>query len=931
MPAGEAKGTSRAAIELCSGCGERLKKPAIPTRAAKLLASTPVDTEGDALTRYREKRDPLSTNEPFGTEHRPASRESRETRSGRFVVHLHDASRPHYDLRLQVGGTLKSFAVPRGPSLAPLDKKLAMMTEDHPLEYLEFEEVIPEGNYGAGAMIAWDIGRVRYLETTAERGIELGKIDFELDGFKLHGRFALVATGRRKASGPADKKANEWLLIKKQDAFAHPPGDVLVEQPYSVMSGMTISDLARRDELVKELEAEAVALGAVRAPVDVTTAQPMLCALSGAELSDPSRIYELKIDGVRIVSDKHGRAVALRYRNGRAASSSYPEIARAVAALAPERVVLDGEVVAFDAQGRPSFQRIAPRIHAERPLDVRAAMHEVPVSYLVFDLLALNDLDLRPLPLLARKSLLMKLIRGRGYVRALDHLEGDGRPLFELCRTERLEGVVAKRADSPYRQGPKRTEDWVKIKAERDDEFVVVGFMRGKSNRAPLGALCVASYSGERLLYRGRVGSGLDAATLSSLEQTLRALRVPDFPAFGAPPDDAKGALWVRPELVVSVRFLGFTEGEPRLRAPVFRGLRNDIEPGACRAAPPGELIDALPPIAVAATSLGEEPASRESAVPAPAAPSASNGPDAPNAKAGTRRVTVSNPTKVFWADEGYTKGDLCAYYASIAEVMLPFLHERPVVLVRYPDGIAGKHFFQWNVPAGTPDWIERIERVDVDDPTAQKKTLFLVDSVDALVHIANMGCIPLHVLAAQRGSLELCDFLTVDFDIADRPFSDAVRLALDLKVVLDDVGLLGFPKTSGQRGLHVLVPLGPGVNFDTAKLLVELLGRLITDKNPDIATMERRVSQRGSRVYVDTGQTGPSRTIVAPYSVRAHPGATVSAPIRWEELHVALDTSRFTLLTMPGRVLEVGDPYDGFMDVRPDVAAAVTALSKYL
>ncbi|HEY0463550.1 MAG TPA: non-homologous end-joining DNA ligase, partial [Polyangiaceae bacterium] len=576
-----------------------MKKPVLETPASPEVSPQP----GDALTRYREKRDPLSTNEPFGAEHKQSSR---ETRTGRFVVHLHDATRPHYDLRLQIGGTLKSFAVPRGPSLEAGDKKLAVLTEEHPLEYLEFEEVIPEGNYGAGAMIAWDIGRVRYLETSAERGLEIGKLDFELDGFKLHGRFALVATGRRKASGPNDKKSNEWLLIKKQDAFAHPPGDVLIEQPYSVLSGLSVSDLAERSRVVSELEAEAEALGAIRAPLDVSTLTPMLCALSGAELVDQSRIYELKIDGVRIVADKHARAVALRYRNGRAASSSYPEIARAVAALAPERVVLDGEVVAFDAEGRPSFQRIAPRIHAERPLDVRSAMAEVPVSYLVFDLLALNDFDLRSLPLLSRKALLMKLIRGKGYVRALDHLEADGRPLFELCRTQRLEGVVAKRAASPYRNGPRRSDDWVKLKSERDDEFVVVGFMRGKGNRGPLGALCVASYSGQRLLYRGRVGSGLDAAELRSLEQALSALRVDDFPASGQPPEDAKGALWVRPELVVSVRFLGFTEGEARLRAPVYRGLRTDLAPSDCRAAPPNELIEELPEASAAPAAPSE-------------------------------------------------------------------------------------------------------------------------------------------------------------------------------------------------------------------------------------------------------------------------------------------------------------------------------------
>ena len=885
------------------GHGERLKKP-VPKPKGSSGASAET---ADALTRYRDMRDPLRTNEPFGEEHKQSAR---ETRIGRFVVHLHDATRPHYDLRLQIGGTLKSFSVPRGPSLEAGDKKLAVLTEDHPLEYLDFEEIIPDGNYGAGAMIAWDVGRVRYLETTAEVGLEIGKLDFELDGFKLRGRFALVATGRRKATGPNDKKANEWLLIKKQDAFAHPQGDVLSLEPYSVLSGLSVSELAQRSRLVSELEAEAEAFGAVRAPFEVSTLTPMLCALTGAEIVDDARIYELKIDGVRLIADKHGRAVALRHRNGRAASSAYPEIVRAVSTLAAERVVLDGEVVAFDAQGRPSFQRIASRIHIESPLDVRAAMSEVPVSYLVFDLLALNDFDLRPLPLIARKALLMKLIRGKGYVRALDHLEADGRPLFELCNAQQLEGIVAKRAASPYRHGPRRTEDWVKLKRERDDEFVVIGFTRGKSNRAALGALCLASYSGERLLYRGRVGSGLDIEALRMLEPVLEARRIQAFPAHGTLPEDAKDSLWVRPELVVSVRFMGFSDGG-KLRAPVYRGLRSDVAPGDCRAAPASELIEELPPPSLTPVSTRE------------VSPSSTSG-GAPS------RVTITNPSKVFWPDEGYTKGDLCAYYAAIAEVMLPFLQERPVVLVRYPDGIAGKNFFQWNVPVGTPDWIERIQRVDEDDPSL-KKTLFLVDSADALVHIANLGCIPLHVLAARRGTLDQCDFLTVDFDIADRPFSDAVRLALDLRVILDDVGLVGFPKTSGQKGLHVLVPLGPGVNFDTAKLLVELLGRLITDKNPTIATMERRVNQRGPRVYVDTGQTGHSRTIVAPYSVRSHPGATVSTPISWNELHVALDPSRFTMLTLPGRVLAVGDPFAGFMATRPDVPAAVKALSKYL
>jgi bifunctional non-homologous end joining protein LigD len=854
---------------------------------------------GDALEQYRHKRDPLRTNEPFGAEHKLSTR---ATRQGRFVVHLHDATRPHYDLRIQVGGALKSFAVPRGPSLNPEEKKLAVNTEDHPLEYLEFEEVIPEGNYGAGAMIAWDVGRVRYLESSAEEGIERGKIDFWLDGFKLHGRFALVATGRRKARGPNDKQNNEWLLIKKQDEHSSAERDVQSEQPHSVLSGLTIEQLAGKDAFVAALIAEAEALGARPAEVDVSGSEPMLCATTETDLDDPERLYELKLDGVRIVADKHDRAALLRYRNGRSASSSYPEIARAVAALAPSRVVLDGEIVAFDPEGRPNFQRLAPRIHAHRPLDVRAVQGDVPVSYLVFDLLALGPLDLRPLPLSRRKGLLLKLIGGRGFLRALDHLEGSGSALLALCRAQRLEGVVAKRAASPYRAGPKRTDDWIKIKCERDEDFVVIGWMPGKGSRGVVGALCVASYSGERLVYRGRVGSGLDLPMLSLLERALAGREIDEFPATGEIPEDAKGGRWVRPELVVSVRFLGFTDGDVRLRAPVFLGLRPDIDASACRAAPPDEVV--------------EQAAEEETASELEAQPS---------------RVLLTNKDKVFWPNEGYTKGDLCAYYASVAHVMLPFLRDRPVMLVRYPDGIAGKNFYQWNVPVGTPDWIERIERRDPDDSDGKVKTLFILNDADALVHIANLGCIPLHVLASRKNTLENCDFLTVDFDIAERPFSDAIELALDLKKILDDVALRGFAKTSGQKGLHVFVPLGEGVSFDTAKLLVELLGRLIVEKNPQRATMERRVKERGDRVYVDTGQTGSSRTIVAPYSVRAYPGATVSAPLRWEELHVALDPRRFTMLSMPGRVQEVGDSFEDFFAEPPNVMGAVEALSKYL
>jgi bifunctional non-homologous end joining protein LigD len=857
----------------------------------------------------------LRTNEPFAPERKDSTR---ETRQGRYVVHLHHATRAHYDVRLQVGGTLKSFAVPKGPSLDPKQKHLAMHTEDHPLEYLDFEAVIPEGNYGAGPMIAWDRGRVRYLDGTAEEGMARGKLDFILEGFKLRGRFALIETGSRQ--GKDSKEAGkQWLLVKKQDMYAG-ERDILAEEPRSVLGGLTIDELARRDELSAELTRAAAEAGAERADVHVEQMMPMLCATEGGRLDDETRLYELKLDGVRIVADKHGDAAALRYRNGRSGTAAYPEITRAVRALAPERIVLDGEIVAFDDDGRPSFHRLGPRIHAERPLDVLRAQAEVPVTYIAFDVLALGDRDLRGLPLSERKTILHRVVQGKGLIRALDHFDDDGRRLFDFCEQNRLEGVVAKRKASVYRPGPARGDDWIKIKCDRDEEFVVIGWMTGKGGRARLGALCVASYGAGGLRYRGRVGSGLDEASIDALTPRLAELATGEFPGVGAVPAEAKGAHWVRPELVVSVRFQGFTP-DSHLRHPVFRGIRSDIEPAACRAMPPGEVLaasesradDGAEHVVLEGRALADDDPADASA-------------EEPRALTKTR-VNVTNRDKVFWPDEGYTKGDLIEYYAAMAPAMLPFLADRPVVMVRYPDGIRGKSFYQWNVPQGTPEWLRRTMLRDSSDPDKREKVVFLIDDVDALVYLANLGTIPLHVLACREESRDRCDFLTVDFDIGEHPFERAVVLALALKEILDEIGLAGYPKTSGQKGLHVLVPLGPGIGFEAAKLLCELFGQLVVARHPGLCTLERRVEKRGGKALVDIGQTGPSRTIVAPYSVRAWPGATVSTPLYWEEVHVALDPKRFTLLTVPTRLMESGDPLLGLLDQTPDIGAAVVKL----
>ena len=836
--------------------------------------------------------------------------------------------------------------MPKGPSLDPTQKHLAMLTEDHPLEYLDFEAVIPEGNYGAGPMIAWDRGRVRYLETTAEEGLVKGKLDFILTGFKLNGRFALIETGSRQGKG-SKEDGRQWLLVKKQDDFAA-KRDIIAEEPRSILGGLTIDELFQRETLARELVEAAADAGAAQSELKAESLTPMLCATEGGRLDDPERLYELKLDGVRIVADKHGQAVALRYRNGRSATAAYPEIARAVAALAPDRVVLDGEIVAFDDEGRPSFHKLGPRIHAERPLDVLRVQGEVPVTYVVFDVLALGDRDLTCLSLTERKALLARIVQGRGFLRALDHISGNGELLMNFCREKRLEGVVAKRVASTYRPGPARGDDWIKIKCDRDDEFVVVGWMTGKGTRKHLGALCVASYGPDGLRYRGRVGSGLDDISINALLPRLAEFATPEFPGVGGIPAEAKDAHWVKPELVVSVRFQGFTP-DAHLRHPVFRGLRADIAPDACRAMPPDELL-AVQAAETANGSVDPADGSVDATHGAGTSPHGADltdasvtsshdhadtsGLDASDAGTAPRvltptRVKVTNRDKVFWPDEGYTKGDLIEYYAAVAPAMLPFLADRPVVMVRYPDGIRGKSFYQWNVPQGTPDWLRRTMLRDSSDPDKREKVVFLVDDIDALIYLANLGTIPLHVLACREETREQCDFLTVDFDIGEHPFERAVVLALTLKEILDDIGLAGYPKTSGQKGLHVLVPLGPGIGFDPAKILCELFGQLVVARHPKLCTLERRVDQRHGKALVDIGQTGPSRTIVAPYSVRAWSGATVSTPLYWEEVHVALDPKRFTLLTVPTRLAESGDPLLGLLDQTPDIASAVGKLER--
>jgi bifunctional non-homologous end joining protein LigD len=863
-----------------------------------------------SLQRYRGKRDPGRTNEPFSAEPMPSGEASQGTWGGAFVVHEHDASRHHYDLRIEMAGVLRSFAVPNGPTLDPKEKRLAVETEDHPLVYLDFEGVIPDGNYGAGPMIAWDTGRVRYLESTAEDGVARGKIDFELQGYKLRGRFALVLTSGRKGEVV---KQRQWLLLKKTDAHARPGTEITKDAPESVLSGLTAAELEGAAERARAVEERARELGAKKKPLDARNVVPMAASIGDeSDLDAGDMLYELKLDGVRIVTEKRGDDVLMFYRKGRSGTASYPDIVRAMRALPFERLLLDGEIVAFDAQGKPDFQRLAQRFQATRAREVQRAKQLVPVSYVVFDVLAIGDLDLTALPLIERKELLARIVPARGMIRVLDHVVGSGRAMHAFCNQQKLEGVIAKKLRSTYRMGPKRAADWLKIKCEQEADFVVVGYTKGDGR--DIGALDLASYVGDDLVSRGKVGSGLDQATMDMLLPELSKRRVQKTQVLGTMQPAPRGRTFVRPELVVNVRYMGFTD-EGSLWHPVFRGLRNDVAPRACTTGP-NEGVDQLLETKAEASSEAE-----------PVEPRA---PAKVARKQAERKVKLSNPDKVFWPVEGYKKRDLWTYYEQIGPTLLPFLKERPVILVRYPDGIEGKSFYQWNAPHGTPSWVRTV-RVKWDDRDGKEAELFLIDDVDTLLHIANLGCIPLHILAARMGTLSTCDFLTIDFDLNGQPLSHGITLARELEKVLGEIALRSYPKTSGQTGIHVLVPLGPAVSFDTAVALCDLLGSIVVARHRDIATMERTKTKRGPRVYVDTGQTGTIRAIVSPYSVRAYPGARVSTPLLWDEVGFALDPSRFTMLSVPDRVAEMGDPMADFLEQAPNIPAVVQALAKML
>jgi len=824
-----------------------------------------------SLRRYQAKRRADGTPEPYGGAPRPGG--------PRFVVQKHAATRTHYDFRLEFDGVLKSWAIPHGPSLDPATKRLAVRTEDHPLDYADFEGVIPEGNYGAGAVIVWDEGRFAPIDEPGV-GFEQGKLLFDLFGAKLRGRWTLVRTRRNEGQ--------DWLLIKKPDGWSGADKDEKVPD-VSVLSGLTVEALPKR------AEARAASETALASRPDMPKRLPAFALAKRGEgpWDRPGWIYELKYDGFRLMLHKEGEQVKLRFRSGADATRAFPELVRVARRLPAERAVIDGEVVVLNEDGRPSFQRLQKRVRLERELDVAQASVRHLATLQAFDLLALHGKDLRGEALVHRKALLRALVPPLGAIRYADHVADRGEAFLAQVRRMELEGMMAKDGSAPYPSG--RSDRWLKVPLLRSDEFVIVGFTKAKRSRLGFGGLHLAGFVGGVLRYQGRVGSGFDAEALTSLHETLEADATATPACEGAP--SGGDSTWVQPRLVCEVRFMSRTD-QGLLRQPVFLGLRPDKSPE--------DLVDEAP-----------EPEDTEIA-----APSA-----APNQE---RVVSLVNLEKVFWPEEGYTKFDLIEYHRSVADALLPLLADRPAVLTRYPDGIQGKSFFQKNTPGFAPEWLRRAR---LWSEHAEREIDYLVlEDVPSLDYAVNSGAIPLHVWGSRLETLPTPDWLVVDFDPKTAPFAHVVELAKGLHRLCEEIGLPCMAKTSGATGLHVLVPLGRQLTYEQTRQLGMLLARVLVARFPELATVDRMIQARGDRVYVDVLQNGHGRLLVSAFSVRPLPGAPVSTPLHWREVGPRLDPKAFDIRTVPKRLArQRKDPLEGLLDLRPNLLDALEALQESL
>ena len=867
------------------------------------------------LETYRSKRDFARTPEP---EPGPVG-----DGGGRFVVQRHRATRLHYDLRLEIGGVLVSWAVPRGPTLDPDQRRLAMRTEDHPIEYFDFEGTIPRGEYGAGDVIVWDWGTFTPEETDDPAAALLaGELKFRLDGERLHGRYTIIRTGGKRDAYGRESEPDQWLLIHKRDEAAVAGWDA-EDHPTSVKTGRTNDEVAvgvepRLDASPPSVEPEPDLSASRPAPLP-DFVKPMLATLTESAFDDPDWLYEIKLDGYRVEAVVHPKGIRVWTRNHIDAATYFPDLAEATDWIAAREAVVDGEVVALDPEGRPDFSLLQDRTGMRgleaatgrrSPDGPRLTADErkaIPLAYMVFDLLHLDGRSLLDVPLEERKRLLRRVIRPHPMVRYAGHVVGEGEAFVRAAADRGLEGVVAKRRGSRYEPG-KRSRDWLKIKLRREQELVVAGWLPGKGSAGELGSLIVAVNADGRLHHAGQVGSGFTASMRRQLLDALQPIRRDDSPLDPVPRLPA--ARWVEPRIVIRAEFAEWTS-DGLLRQAAFKGIEVGKEPAAVvrEEAMPAARIRARAPAST--RGQGPDQVSTDLIAATAAELSALDAMD----REGTWQVAghelrVTNLGKVlFPAFEGYpalTKRDLIRHYVSVGPVLVAHLAGRGLNLQRFPDGIGKAGFWQKDLPGHAPSWIARWTYTGSEGA----KDYVVVDRVATLAWLAQEGAIELHPWTSRTRAPDRPTFALIDIDPGSQTtFDEVLVLARLYRTALQHLGVLGLPKVSGKRGVQVWVPIEPAYTFEQTRDWVEALSRAVGATVPELVSWEWSKRDRAGRARLDFTQNAINRTLVAPYSARPSAGAPVSAPITWDELDdPVLAPDRWTISSLPKRLGAVGD-----------------------
>ncbi len=898
----------------------------------------------ESLKEYSAKRTFTATPEPGPTVHAAASGPLL------FVVQQHAASRLHYDFRLECDGVLKSWAVPKGPSLDRADKRLAMHVEDHPYDYASFEGVIPPKQYGAGDVIVWDCGvyspdeggatwfhdRARAEQEVLE-GIEKGKLSILLRGEKLKGSFALVRT----------KEAKQWLLIKHKDRFVV-SSDVTL-QNRSVISGVTV-------DAIKAAPARRIP-AAQLVPSGETTAMPtklapMLAELGDAAFNRADWMWEPKLDGYRVLAfiDQHG--VKLRSRRGLELEGTFPRLAAELGTQAVQGMILDGEIVAFDANGRPSFGALQERAQLKTEREIAAADASVPIVFYCFDLLYFAGIDLRSAPYKDRRRYLGQCLLPSPRVQ-LVHAEEDGIALHRAAVASGFEGVVGKRKESRYEAGG-RSASWIKVKPTLSADFVIGGYTRGKGSRAALGAVLVGYWDGDELRHASHVGSGFDDRTLAQVTKRLAPLKRTTCP-FVETPEPNGPTTWVEPEVVAEVSFQNWTD-DGALRAPVFLRLRDDIDPKTVRRAE-----GTRPAVATPATAVGNS--SGDSLV-AQVVAQLENNKTAFTLAVGPHRIKLTSLDRVYWPADAsrkqpaLTKRDLLRYFAQVSPFILPHLADRPLTMIRMPDGIRGQRFFQKHWEQERPAFVETI--TVFSGHKDEKHDYLLCNNLPTMLWLAQSGTLEFHVWhsrakpgpdaiskstdyatsleSLEQSVLNYPDYVLFDLDpyiysgkeapggepeLNTIAFEKGKEVAFWLRELLLSMSLEPIVKTSGKTGLHVFVPIRRTLDFDACRHVSELVGRHLMRQHPRDITLEWSIPKRTGKIFMDYNMNVRGKTLNVAYSPRGEPGAPVSMPLTWEELASAHPLD-FTITNAGERLSQTGDRWRDALDRKQSLESAL-------